>query len=79
MRRTTIRVPAKPYIPVPWHIRVLKALGYITAGIIMYAMILLVVFEFMVGCGERTYHADGTWITNECLFIPYTPVSGKWK
>ena len=40
----------------------------------MYTMILLVVFEFMVGCGEKTYHADGTWTTNECLFIPYTPV-----
>lgn len=79
MRRTTIRVPAKPYIPVPWHIRVFKALCYISAAIMLYAMILIVVFEFMVGCGEKTYHADGTYQTNSCMFIPYTPVKGAWK
>ena len=45
MRRTTIRVPAKPYIPVPWHIRVFKTLCYISAAIMLYAMILIVVFS----------------------------------
>jgi hypothetical protein len=42
--------------------------------IVFSAMISLMVLEFMVGCGETTYHADRTYTTNECLFIPYTPL-----
>ena len=46
--------------------------------IVFSAIISLMVLEFMVGCGETTYHADRTYTTNECLFIPYTPVDGRW-
>ncbi len=59
--------------------RVTKALGYITLGIIVYIMMIVVAFEFMAGCGTTTYNADGTYYTNECLFIPYEPVQGMWK
>ena len=76
--RRTVRVDAVPYIPTPFWLRALRALGYISLGILMYAIIIVCVFEFMVGCGERTYYPDGTWETNECLFIPYEPVSGRW-
>tara|TARA_R100000781_G_scaffold114990_1_gene88302 strand:+ start:104 stop:280 length:177 start_codon:yes stop_codon:yes gene_type:complete len=39
----------------------------------------IMIFEFMVGCGERTYFEDGHWLTNECLFIPHDQISGRWK
>jgi len=78
IRRTKIDVPFHYEHP-PLRVRVAKALGYISIAIIAYAIILLTVFEFMVGCGTTTYNADGTYYTNECLFIPYTPVEGRWK
>ncbi len=46
--------------------------------IVFSAMVFLMVLEFVVGCGETTYYANGTYTTNECLFIPYTPTSGRW-
>jgi hypothetical protein len=46
--------------------------------IVFSAMISLMVLEFVVGCGETTYHANHTYTTNECLFVPYTPTSGRW-
>ena len=39
---------------------------------------LLAAAEYLVGCGEPIYYANGTYTTNECLFIPYTPTSGRW-
>jgi hypothetical protein len=39
----------------------------------------VMVFELMVGCGEKTYFAEGHWITNECLFIPHEQAHGRWK
>lgn len=42
----------------------------------VFAMTLL---EVAVGCGEPIYKADGTYITGECLFVPYTPVEGTWR
>ena len=78
MRRTTIRVPAVPYVRKPLWERFLIAMGYLAIGTIGYAVFMLAIFEFMVGCGEKTYHMDGTWTTNECLFIPYEPVKGTW-
>lgn len=78
IRRTKIDIPFDYERP-PLRVRVAKALGYISIAIIAYAIILLAVFEFMVGCGSTTYNADGTYYTNECLFIPYTPVEGRWR
>lgn len=54
--------------------RYLGLLGFI----VFIAMISLCALEFVIGCGETTYHADRTYTTNECLFIPYTPVDGRW-
>ena len=41
----------------------------------LFAVILL---EALTGCGERTYFQNHTWVTGECLFISYTPTSGRW-
>ena len=53
-------------------------LGVILCGAIgtLLAMVLL---EWIVGCGEVTYFADGTWITNECLFQDNKISKGTWK
>ena len=52
-------------------------------GIILLVATALVVgimiVEWLVGCGEPTYFADGTWTTNECLFVPYQITSGNWR
>ena len=53
---------------------VLGLCGYVAAGLLVTALLL----EFSVGCGATTYHADHTYTTNECIFIPYTPTSGRW-
>lgn len=78
INRTKIDIPFDYERP-SLKVRIAKALGYISIGIITYAVILLAAFEFMVGCGTTTYNADGTYYTNECLFVPYTPVEGRWK
>ncbi len=39
----------------------------------------VVVLEWLVGCGEVTYFADGTWRTNECLFQERPITTGTWK
>ena len=39
----------------------------------------IMIIEWLAGCGEATHFADGTWVTNECLFIPYETTSGNWK
>jgi len=39
----------------------------------------VVVLEWLVGCGEVTYFADGTWRSNECLFQDRPITTGTWK
>lgn len=79
MRRTTIRVPIENvYIKEPFMLRLAKILGVGCVITLGYLIFMVVAIEFVVGCGERTYHADGTWRTNECVFIPYEPVEGRW-
>ena len=46
--------------------------------IVFSAIMCLMAMEFVVGCGQVTYHANHTYTTNECLFIPYTPTTGRW-
>ena len=42
------------------------------------ALLAVVLLETLTGCGERTYFENRTWVTGECLFIPYTPTVGRW-
>ena len=41
----------------------------------IFAVIFL---ETLGGCGERTYFENRTWVTGECLFIPFDSTSGRW-
>ena len=52
----------------------LQAIIIIAVGIFMALLML----ETVSGCGERTYFENRTWVTGECLFIPYTSTSGRW-
>jgi len=41
--------------------------------------LLFVLANWLIGCGEPQYHADGTYLTGECIGIPYEPKQGRWK
>jgi len=41
-------------------------------------LLAVVLLETLTGCGERTYFENRTWVTGECLFVPYTSTSGRW-
>lgn len=55
-----------------------RLLGTVVMGGIIL-LITIIVMEWLVGCGEKTYHRNGTWITGECLFVPYEVTHGYWK
>jgi hypothetical protein len=76
IRRTKIYVPTPT--PVNYLAKYLRWFGIFVLCMVLYAVIIVAIFEFMAGCGETTYYADRTWTTNECIFIPYTPTSGTW-
>lgn len=52
----------------------------VALAVMLTASLLCVIMiaELLIGCGEKTYYEDRTYITNECLFIPYTPSAGRW-
>ena len=45
---------------------------------VVLLFVALLVMEFMVGCGEKTYHKDRTWKTNACVFLPHEVKEGTW-
>lgn len=53
----------------------LFSLVVLVAGSALLAIVLL---ESLSGCGERTYFQNRTWVTGECLFIPYESINGRW-
>jgi len=55
-----------------------RLLGMVVMGGIIL-LITIIVMEWLIGCGEKTYYPNGTWITGECLFIPYEVTYGYWK
>lgn len=42
------------------------------------ALLVVIVLEALSGCGETVYFQNRTWMTGECLFIPYTSTVGTW-
>ena len=34
------------------------------------AILMLILAEWLAGCGERIYHKDGSGRTGECVFLP---------
>lgn len=65
-RRTTIRVPAVPYVRKSFTQRLLEILGFMTLGLVFYAMVMLVAINLISGCGQADYFPDGTWETGTC-------------
>jgi hypothetical protein len=49
-------------------------LVFLTASIFV-----LILAEWMVGCGELIHAADGTWRTGECLILESSGETGRWK
>ena len=52
----------------------------VQGGVLIALGLLLsvVLLEAVSGCGQAIYNADGTWVTGQCVFVPYTPTGGKW-
>ena len=42
------------------------------------ALIILVLVEWIVGCGEPIYNASGAWRMGECIFLSAAPATGRW-
>jgi hypothetical protein len=57
---------------------IVRFIGASALAVAFSALVALVLIEWAVGCGEITYHADGTWVTNECVFIPHKQARGEW-
>jgi len=55
-------------------IAAVKAVVIIGAGLLLVVMLL----ELAVGCGQVTYSQDRTWRSNECLFITSEEKNGRW-
>lgn len=72
----------KIYVPMPTKESYLKKylrwFGFFIVCLLLYMTIIVAIFEFMAGCGEKNYYSDRTWTTNDCIFIPYEPTSGTW-
>ena len=43
------------------------------------AFIAFLLLEWLAGCGEVTHFADGTWRTNECIFLNADIKTGVWR
>ena len=50
----------------------------VRALLVQRALFALELIVGSVGCGEVTYHADGTWTTNESAFLPHKQARGEW-
>jgi hypothetical protein len=47
--------------------------------VLVTAILMLIVVEWLVGCGEPVHKADGTWRSGECVFLPHEPATGRWR
>ena len=57
----------------------LKMVASFLAIVLITHLLMIVFIEFIVGCGSKTYYADGTWETMPCAFIPYETTTGTWR
>jgi hypothetical protein len=49
---------------------------FVCAAVALFVFVLLI--EWAVGCGEKTYNQDRTWQTNACVFLPHKIKQGMW-
>ena len=47
-------------------------------AIVVGTALAVIMLETLSGCGQTTYFQNRTWVTGECLFVPYTPTTGRW-
>lgn len=62
----------------------LRALGYITAATMMWAVICFLAINILTSCGQAIYNADGTYETGTCHPAWLYPASkqrvkGRWQ
>ena len=79
LTRSKIYIPAPIYRTPPLWVRMLRVLGAFVALITVYIVVLAILFDFFTGCQRKNYYPNGTWETQSCVFIPYTPERGTWK
>jgi hypothetical protein len=53
-------------------------MGRVILLVLVGATFAVIFLETLSGCGERTYFQNRTWVTGECLFIPFVSTSGRW-
>tara|TARA_B110000444_G_C18783715_1_gene568780 strand:+ start:719 stop:1123 length:405 start_codon:yes stop_codon:yes gene_type:complete len=73
-KRTVLKYPTPIEHKTSIHIKIASIL----IGMFMGFLVVLVMLNWLMQCGEPIYFSDRTWTTGECLLIPYTPVSGTW-
>lgn len=56
-----------------------KIFAWVTAAAVAYFMLVLILVNLAMGCGEVIYFADGHWETGACWLIPYETQIGEWK
>jgi hypothetical protein len=56
-----------------------KCIAKICMAAAVILIVMIVVLEWMAGCGERIYHKDGTWRSGECIILPHEISTGRWR
>ena len=75
--RRKIKIQPMHY-PESIHMKIAKFLLIAFATIGCAILFSVIFIEWMAGCGEVTYFADRTWVTNECVFQDNTIQRGTW-
>jgi hypothetical protein len=56
----------------------MKHIIFASTMTVVAAFILLITIEWIAGCGEPVYSADGTWRVGECVFLSSSAATGRW-
>ena len=59
--------------------RLISALGYTLAALGFSFGFVVLVLNWVSGCGQAFYYPDGTWRTGECFVISHEPKTGVWR
>lgn len=55
----------------------MNILKELLASLLFAVLVLVVLAEWLAGCGESYVDSDGNRHYYECLIVPYTPEEGK--
>ena len=77
--KTLVKPVSRPWWGLPTlGPRTAKRVGTIITLAIAALIMLAIMVEWIAGCGEVTYNADRTWVSNECVFQDRPITRGKW-